>query len=322
MSTQPRPPQGRPMTSLTVRIPATTANLGPGFDCLGLALNLENQVSMSAGHRRLRVEVQGEGAGELPQDESNLVVQAAYRAFAAAGHNNLPGLHIRCKNRIPTGSGLGSSAAAVLAGLLGANALMGSPLTTLELLRLGTDLEGHPDNIAAALFGGLVLVAMPHAQHDPAGEPVLVRRVSIPPPDVAVAVPKLHLSTREARAALPERVPFADAVYNLGRTLMVVEALRSGDLPLLEGVMKDRLHQPYRLPLIPGAAEVMQAARQAGAYAAALSGAGPGVVAFCRGGAAAVAEAMAQAFQGAGVPARHWALRVSQKGYQLRGLHG
>lgn len=306
------------MSSVSVRVPATTANLGPGFDCLGLALTLENQVSFATGRRQLHIEVIGEGAGRLPEDENNLVYQAMQYAYKAAGRDLPAGLHIRCKNRIPTGSGLGSSAAAVLAGLLGANALMGSTLSVLELLRLGTDLEGHPDNIAAALFGGLVLVANPPSG---ANEPILVRRVKIPPPDIVVAVPEVRLSTREARQALPGEVPLQDAVYNLGRAIMVVEALRSGDLDLLGRVMRDRLHQPYRFKLIPGAEAAVQAAREAGASAAALSGAGPGVVAFCRGEAEPIGQAMAAAFEAAGVSARSWALRAADRGYQLRGFH-
>ncbi|MFN2199166.1 MAG: homoserine kinase [Anaerolineales bacterium] len=318
MTVPTHPAQGRPMTSVTVRVPATTANLGPGFDCLGLALTLENQVSFAIEGRQLHIEVIGEGAGVLPEDATNLVYRAMQCAYTAAGRDIPAGLHIRCKNRIPTGSGLGSSAAAVLAGLLGANALMGSTLSVLELLRLGTDMEGHPDNIAAALFGGLVLVATPPSDSD---EPILVRRVKIPPPDIAVVVPAVSLSTQAARQALPAQVPLRDAVYNLGRAIMVVEALRSGDLDLLGRVMQDRLHQPYRLKLVPGAEAALQAARETGASAAALSGAGPGVIAFCRGGAEPVGQAMAAAFQAAGISARSWVLRAADRGYQLRGIH-
>jgi homoserine kinase len=312
----------QPLTSVTVRVPATTANLGPGFDCLGLALTLENQVTISTQSEGYLVEIVGEGAGILPTDRSNLVIQAILHTYRAANAPEPRGLHIRCKNRIPTGSGLGSSAAAILAGLLGGNALLGSPLDMLELLRLGTDLEGHPDNIAAALFGGLVMVTSPQPGENTTSvqEPVILRRVSIPPPSVAVAVPDVQFSTHAARRALPSQVPLADAVYNLGRSILVVEALRTGDLELLGKVMRDRLHQPYRLKLIPGAAAALEAAREAGASAAALSGAGPGVVAFCRGPAEASALAMVTAFENAGVTARSWSLRASDSGFKLRGI--
>lgn len=309
----------QPLTSVTVRVPASTANLGPGFDCLGLALTLENQVSISTKPGGIRVEILGEGAGELPTTPDNLVVQAILHTYRAAGAPPPAGLHVRCKNRIPTGSGLGSSAAAILAGLLGGNALLGNPLTTLELLRLGTDLEGHPDNIAAALFGGLVLVANPLPGASPP-EPVIVRRVVIPSPNVAAAIPNIRLSTRDARRALPEQVSLGDAVYNLGRAIMVVEALRAGDLDLLGRVMNDRLHQPYRFELVPGAAAALQAALAAGASAAALSGAGPGVVAFCRTPAGPVVDAMIKAFEDVGVTARGWALRAAERGCSLRGV--
>lgn len=313
---------GRPMTSVTIRIPATTANLGPGYDCLGLALSLENQVSLSTGHNKLFVEIFGEGAGQLPNNADNLVVQAAFRAYQAAGQKVPSGMHVRCKNRIPNGSGMGSSAAAVLAGLLGANALMGNPLSIPEILRLGTELEGHPDNITAALFGGLVLIAIPHSkQVSNLPEPFLVRRIPILPLDVAVAVPAIQVTTQQARQALPDKMPLEDVVYNLGRSMMVVEALRSGDLTLLSQVMKDRLHQPYRLKLIPGAEQGLQAALQAGASAAALSGAGPGIIAFCPGPARPIADAMVDAFEQIGVKARGWALRVSESGYRIRGVH-
>jgi homoserine kinase len=307
------------MPPVTVRVPATTANLGPGFDCLGLALDLWNQAAFSLHGAGIRLEIQGEGAGQLPENAENLLFQALTRVYQACGQPLPPGLHIRCRNRIPLGSGLGSSAAAILAGLLGANALLGSPLSSAELLRIGTDMEGHADNLGAALLGGLVIVAsQPDKQGEAGRKSFILKKISIPPPAVAVAIPRLELSTRAARAALPAQVPLADAVYNLGRTALVIEALRQGDLELLGQVMDDHLHQPYRLPLIPGAAQALQAARQAGASAAALSGAGPAIAAFSHGGAEAIAAAMAAAFQQAGVPARGLALRVSDAGSRLR----
>jgi homoserine kinase len=323
LNSHPRPARNRPMTAVTVRVPATTANLGPGFDCLGLALDLENQVTISTGHTNLHIEVAGEGAVSLPHDEQNMVYQAVQAVYHSAGLSSPRGLHIRCKNRIPTGSGLGSSAAATLAGLLGANALLGNPLDVLEILRLGTDLEGHPDNIAAALFGGLVLVATPQTgKQGVVDELILVRRVNIPPVEVAVVVPAVDLSTQEARQALPKQILLTDAVYNIGRAIMVVEALRSSDMELLGRVMVDRLHQPHRLQLIPGAAVALEKAQQAGAAAATLSGAGPGLVAFCKGttNPQLVINAMITAFQDEGIAARGWTLHVSTTGYKLRGI--
>lgn len=322
MRTQTLPPAEPGITSVTVRVPATTANLGPGFDCLGLALNLWNQVTLSTHKAGLKVELVGEGSNDLPADESNLVVKAIRRVYEVNGKAFPAGLHLRCKNRIPTASGLGSSAAAILAGLLAANTLLGNPLNVLDLLRLGTELEGHPDNIAAAYLGGLVLVAHPPPVDAPLHSPItfLVRKVNVPPFSVAVAVPDVSLTTQAARQTLPGQVTFKDAVFNMGRALLVVEALRAGDLDLLGRAMHDRLHQPYRLPLIPGAPAAIQAALDAGAGAAALSGAGPGVIAFCRGEATSVADSMVRAFNGAGVQARGWGLRVSEQGYAVRGV--
>ena len=192
---------------------------------------------------------------------------------------------------------MGSSAAAVLTGLLGANALLGSPAATQRPPEPGVAAEGHPDNVAAALCGGLVLSTS-------TADGPLVRRLEVPPLQVAVTTPEFDLPTRAARAALPRQVPLEDAVFNLSRTAFVVEALRSGDLDLLGRVMADRLHQPYRFRLIPGAETAARAAREAGAVAVALSGAGPSLIAFTPRDPQAVAAAMVSGFRSAGLEAR------------------
>ncbi len=294
--------------AVRVRVPATSANLGPGFDCLALALDLWNQVELRLEGDGIRVIVRGEGSDRLPRDETNLVAQAALGLYHAAHIAPPPGLRIECVNRIPLSSGLGSSAAARLAGLLGANALAGEPLSEEEILELAADLEGHPDNVSAALAGGLALSVR-------AGERLLVRSYApVLPLPAAVVVPEVNLPTVAARRALPKQAPLADAVFNLGRTALVVEALRSGDLDLLGEAMQDRLHQPYRLALIPGAAAAIEAALRAGASAAALSGAGPGVIAFPREDPQAVAAAMKAEFTAVGVRARAWILAACQDG--------
>ena len=300
------------MTSVMIQTPATTANLGPGFDCLGLALDLWNKATFSLDGTGIRVKVRGEGAGLLPLDDRNLILRAALRLFQAAGVPLPEGLSIVCENRIPLGSGLGSSAAAIVAGLMGANGLLGSPVSAAEILRLAGAIEGHPDNVAAALYGGLTLVAT-------VGEGVIARRLPVAPLVVALAVPAIHLPTSVSRASLPREVPLSDAVFNLSRTAFVIEALRSGDLPLLGKVMEDRLHQPYRLKLIPGGEEAFSAARKAGAAAVALSGAGPSIIAFApaeEGVAAAkkIGEAMTCAFTKANVQARCLILKLTEKG--------
>lgn len=300
---------GKSQQTYRVRVPATTANLGPGFDCLGLALDLWNEASFIRIEGKTRVEIEGEAAGELPTDENNLIAQAALRACAEAGQSAPSGFLIHCHNRTPPGSGLGSSAAAILAGLMGANALMGNPLSEERILQIGTAMEGHPDNIAATLLGGLVISAMD-------GKEVIARRVDLPKWEAVVVTPQFSLSTHEARRALPSDVSLKAAVFNMGRSALAVEALRNGDIELLKKAMRDELHQPYRLPLIPGAAEALQAAQELGA-AAALSGAGPSVIAFPRENAGEVARAMKTAFERAGLMAREFRLAVAERGAEV-----
>ncbi len=292
--------------SITVRVPATSANLGPGFDALGLALDLWNETSFEIGGDGITVDIMGEGSDSLPRDAKNMVARAL-AAFYEKTDGPLPtGLRIHCDNRIPLGSGLGSSAATILSGLAGANALLARPASPETLLSLAADMEGHADNAAAAALGGLVVAARG------AGD-WITRRYDLPPLAAAVVVPVFHLPTRSARAALPQSVTLGDAVFNIGRVGLVVEALRSSDFALLRQSMDDRLHQPYRLALIPGAAEALQAAANLGA-AAALSGAGPGVIAFGAGNLHEVAAAMQAAFEQAGLKARAWVLPVSNQG--------
>jgi homoserine kinase len=297
------------LANVTIRVPATTANLGPGFDCLALALDLWSEAAFILEGQGIQVKVQGEGCGLLPTDDRNLVARAAMRLYQSVGAKLPEGMLICCKNHIPIGAGLGSSAAAIIAGLVGANALLGQPASQDDLLRLATAMDGHPDNVAAALLGGLTLVTI-------CGEGVLARRLRVGPLIVAVAVPAIHLPTQVARAALPREVPLSDAVFNIGRTAFVIEALRNGDLTLLSKVMDDRLHQPYRLKMIPGAEEAITAARKAGAIAVALSGAGPSIIAYAppevQG--SAIAEAMVSAFANVNVQARGLVLNLSEKG--------
>jgi homoserine kinase len=306
------------MNSITIHAPATTANLGPGFDCLGLALDLWNQVTFSLEGEGVRVRIQGEGSAMLPPDERNLVARAAMRLYQSVGATLPRGLLIECENRIPMSSGLGSSSAAIIAGLVGANHLLGSPACAEELLRLATALDGHPDNVAATLMGGLTLAAT-------TGEGVLVRRIDVGALVVAVAVPAIHLPTSVSRAALPREVPMSDAVFNISRTAFVVQALQQGSLELLSKVMEDRLHQPYRMGLIPGGLEAIAAAKRAGAPAVALSGAGPSIIAFCSAEgnhqqAQVIANCMTEAFSQAGVPARGLVLDLSCKGSYVAGV--
>jgi homoserine kinase len=295
------------MQSVRVRVPATTANLGPGFDCLGLTLNLWNEADFVLTGRGAQVRVRGEGQGQLPETADNLTARAFHYFYRRKGLTEPAGIQIDCRNAIPSGSGLGSSASAVLQGLLAADALSGSGAPREEILGMAVDLEGHGDNAAAALYGGLTITVHLDARW-------LTRRFDVPPLRAALALPAVDLPTHIARKALPSHISRADAVFNSSRTPLVVEALRSGDLDLLGQVMDDRLHQPYRLPLIPGAVEALRAARAAGAAAAAISGAGPSLIAFCPGDPRPAGEAMAAAFARAGVAARTFELTAISLG--------
>lgn len=288
-----------------VAVPASTANLGPGFDCLGLALGLHNELELETAEG-FEVSSEGEGADRLPGDERNMIVRAARRLYEHIGEP-LPGLRVRATNRIPLAAGLGSSAATAVGALAGAARLAGAELGEAELLELAVELEGHADNAAASLLGGLVLVAS-------GPEGTETRYVAIPPRRVVVATPGFGLSTAEMRAALPATVPLADAVFSMGRALLVVEALRAGDDGLLEKVLEDRLHQSHRGARIEGYAAVVAAARAAGALGVTISGAGPSLLAFCAAAHEEVGAAMVGAWRSAGVPARSRVLDVSAGG--------
>ncbi len=295
--------------------PATTANLGPGFDCLGLTLDLWNAATFSLAGDGVEVHVRGEGSEVLPGGADNLIARAFRRLYDEVGAPQPAGLTIDCDVSVPLSSGLGSSASAVVSGLLGANELLGRPLDAAGILALATELEGHPDNVAAALDGGLVIVVN--------GEQgLLTERIEVRPVLVALAVSQIEYSTSAARAALPTYVALADAVYNMGRAALVVEALRRGDLELLGKAMDDRLHQALRLEHMPGGPAAMAAARAAGAAAVAVSGSGPSLIAFPAPGAPVddVAAAMVEALAGVGVRARPFTLATSDRGASSRPL--
>lgn len=284
-----------------VRVPATSANLGPGFDALGLALGLHDEVDVRAlGTSEVRVEVTGEGAGEVPGDESHLVVRALR---AALDHVGAPqtGLHLVCRNAVPHGRGLGSSAAAVVAGVLAARGLVADPdaLDDDAALTLATRLEGHPDNAAPALLGGLT-VAWSGESVGGADAPVRAARLDVHPDVAPVAVvPPGHLSTHAARGVLPAQVPHADAAWQAGRAALLVEAV--GRRPdLLLDATGDRLHQGYRRVVMPASLALVDALRARG-VAAVVSGAGPTVLALARrtgDGTTDADDAIAEAFGG------------------------
>lgn len=283
---------------IKVRIPATTANMGPGFDTLGMALDIYNFVEMEALETAgLNIEVSGLGADFIPKGTSNLVYQVAQRVFRRVGYQP-KGLSIKLTNSIPVAGGLGSSATAIVGGLVGANALAGNPLSTQELLIMATELEGHPDNVAPALLGGMIVSAMDGPD---------VRYVKITPPQTlacVVATPNFPLSTKAAREVLPSSVSMHDAVFNISHTAVMVAALAAGDIELFGQTMQDKLHEPYRCALIPGMQEVLSAVKAAGAKGVALSGAGPTLIAYTTGEEETIAKVMQETFLQFGVNSR------------------
>jgi homoserine kinase len=259
------------MSDLRIRVPATSANLGPGFDAFAIALPLlaEFEVRRARGYE---VRVDGDGAG-IPSGSANLVVIAA-RATAKAAKTHLEGLHVVQRSDIPLARGLGSSAAAIVAGCVAANEVLGRPLDRQSLLRTAAAVEGHPDNVAAALLGGFTIAA--GSRDGP-----IATRLAFPRGwRVVVYVPERTLSTKSSRAVLPRRVARADAVFNLAHSALFVAAVLRNDGPLLTIAMHDRLHEPTRLRLVPALDFIARAARRAGAFGAVLSGAGPSVLAI------------------------------------------
>lgn len=304
---RPRVGQG-----VVVHVPATTANVGPGFDCLGAALALDNVFEMRClewGSQRFDLIIESQEGSHLRGGPDNLVYRSAQRVWKEAGEEPV-GLEARVRLAVPPARGLGSSATAIVAGLMGANALVGEPLSKEKLLELAIDIEGHPDNVVPSLVGGLCMTARA------ASHRWRVVRCEWSPEVVAVvAIPAIRLTTSEARRAMPKAIPVADAVVNLGALTLLLQGLRTGNGDLITDGMHDRLHEPYRWGLIPGGQKVREAALQAGAWGCVISGAGPSLLALCRAEVAdAVRREMLVAWHRAGVEARGEVLSVQQHG--------
>lgn len=275
---------------VTVRVPGTSANMGPGFDCLGMALDLYDEITLSL-QEGPEPPIQGQ---EMVKAYAELVQRSAATLYERAGRPP-PALKVSCENRVPIGRGLGSSATAIVGGLVAANRLCGERLDQEELLELAAELEGHPDNTTPALLGGCRVMVR-------AGDKVVQAQVPLPPGLRAVLfIPDFAMPTAKTRRLLPQRVSRADAVYNLGRAGLLVAALATGQLSLLREATQDRLHQPYRQRVFPAMEGLIRAALAAGAWGAFLSGGGPAVLALATEGAAAIGQAMASAAAEAGV---------------------
>ena len=295
------------MNSVKVRVPATTANLGPGFDALGLALGLYNELELALADETT-VEISGEGEHALPRDGRHLILRSAQQLADDAG-KIVSGWKLSQINRIPLARGMGSSSAAIVGGLVAANELLQTGLSKESLLDLAARIEGHPDNVAPAIYGGLTVCC--------ANESLCCLPLPAPCLRIILAIPDFEVSTEAARKVMPTEIPHRDGVFNSMHVAMVVASLASGRYDLLGCGMHDKLHQPYRAHLVPGFEQVIAAALDAGAYAAALSGSGPTMAAFADENENEIAAAMCEAFLTAGVECKTVVVPVDAEGATL-----
>ena len=285
---------------ISVRAPATTANLGPGFDCLGLALDIWNETSFEIGHSDLSIS--GEGENELVLDLNNLL----YRGFAKPFEiirRDVPAVSIKAKNEIPVGRGLGSSAAAIVSGLIAGDKATGIGLSQDEILTLAAEMEGHADNVGPALLGGLQIVVSSNQEWVTSQVPI-PKKISL-----IIFIPDKLVLTSEARSSLPEAVTLDDAKFNIGRASLFVNSMAQGDIDHLGIATQDRLHQDYRAALLPGINSVMKGALSAGADCVFISGSGPSVIAISEDRGMTVCYEMRESASKAGV---HGEIRITQ----------
>ncbi len=293
-----------------VRVPGTSANCGPGFDCLGVACTIYNELELKLlPEERLEINITGDGAANIPTDERNIVWRSIQKLLKRAGKaDEYKGAIINMHNGVPLSRGLGSSATAIVGGLKAANEFLGNPFTRRDLLQMATEIEGHPDNVAPAIFGGFTISIV---RNDKPECFCLMPKLKL---KLVVAVPDFFLPTKAARAVLPQEVPMKDAVYNIGRAAMLTAALCKGNKSFLRSVFDDALHQPYRAKLIPGMYDVFKAAREAGALGASMSGAGPCLIAFTADNPEAVGDAMVKAFANHEVKAIYHVFDIDSQG--------
>lgn len=296
---------------LHVRIPATSANLGSGFDAIGLALNLYNDMYFTEDPAAdtIAIEVEGEGVGEISTDFDENLVGKSMRAAAVRNQRALPqGGRLRLVNRIPTSRGLGSSSVAIVGGILIGNQLTGGGLSRQDILTLATLIEGHPDNVAPAICGGLAVSVLADGK-------TLTNSIPIEEGLSFITVsPEIYVSTDMARKALPKTIAYQSAVFNVSRVSYLVSSFIMKRYDTLQYGLEDRLHVPYRLKLIPGGAAVLQAALAAGAAGATISGSGSTLIAFATGCEAAIKDAMIGAFAAQGIRAVGHILKCDNTG--------
>jgi homoserine kinase len=301
---------------IKIRVPATTANLGPGFDCLGLALKLYLNLEIEEIEEGLVIEYQGEGAEKFSaKKKEEILIWKSINLVLKKTHKDIPkkGLKIKVLNKIPITRGLGSSASAIIGGIVGVARLYNIDLTNQEMLELALSLEGHMDNIVPALIGGLTL-----AYKTGQGEIKWTRIKTSLDLRIVLAIPEFTLNTKEMRKVLPQKVALSEAVFNLSRSALLVNALQNSDWEVLVEAMEDKLHQPYRTPFIPGIEDIFSQIKKTGLAGVALSGSGPSIVSLTKKGREeTISTIMKDAFLKAGITCRVLVLEADLEGTKI-----
>ena len=302
------------MKTIKVKVPATTANLGPGFDVLGASLSLYNEleVSLAQDPKKAKFVVEGEGKKILPRNEKNILWKAMDAVFGLLDERekyNLKSFNIKLTNNIPLSSGLGSSSAARAAGIIAANKICGNKLSLGEMAQLGVKLEGHPDNIIPAFYGGVCISI------NKGNDVIDVIKLPIPKIKAVACTPGFELATERSRNILPSKYDRKDVVFNISRVALLTKAFCTNDFKVLQEAMQDKIHQPYRAKLIPVMQDLIDVAVKEGAYGACLSGAGPSMIAFCdRSKAQNIAKSMAKIWKKETVPTKTFILDFDKDG--------
>ena len=300
-------------SSVTVTVPATTANIGPGFDCLGAAFNLYNRFHFTpfiplSDSEPFQITIEGAEAKRVNAGAGNLVYKSYLKCYERIGQP-APPIHIKIVLGVPLSRGLGSSSTAIVGGIVGANALAGSPLNETELAALANELEGHPDNVVPALRGGAQLAAMANGRLQIC--PLAWHESVVP----VVIIPEFEVSTADARRVLPGQYSRADAIFNTAHVALLLQGIAAGNGDWISGGMSDRIHQPYRKKLIPGYDDVYRAALRAGAWGLVISGAGPTLLALSPADAAdTVREGMESAWAAQAFKSQAHCLQIDTQG--------
>ena len=296
---------------IKIRVPATTANLGCGFDCFGLALKKYLFLEIEEAKEDLMIQSRGEGAAQFEKGENNLIWKAFMLVLKKYGKGrDVKGIRIKTLNQIPVTRGLGSSASAIIGGIIAASRLYNLKLSNEEILKTALSLEGHMDNIVPALMGGFTLA------YSTENKPVKWLKIKFPNDlRVVVAIPDFHLSTEKMRSVLPDKLPLSDAIFNLSRSALLVKSLQESCWELLAEAMEDKIHQPYRATYIPGLQEMFSQVKNTGYAGIALSGSGPTVISLTkRGTENIISQIMGDAFLKAGINCRVLVLEPDLEG--------